>query len=236
MSTKRTFALLLAILGEALLIFSFLHFGKNANQEILILNITVSTVVYCLVFADILLPWINLKDKAQKQIGSIGLRWFFTLFYIVISICLMFFFNSAKPVELTNQILAHGILLFLLMLGLYSAFSASDKVNEIYMEEKQNRNGIIEMKKAMEGLQSKLDNFNHIPSEVISRINVLQENLRFLSPCNNDDAIKLEIKFLDDINELSNSISQHSIDMEMILSQIKNCERTYNQRKQVYSN
>jgi hypothetical protein len=236
MNAKRIFPLLLALFGEALLIFCFLHFGKNVQSEILTLNIIVSTIVYCLVFADFLLPWINLKDKSQKQIGSIGLRWFFTFFYLILAIGVMIIFNSVKPIHFTNQIIIHGILFFLLLLGLFMAFSSSDKVREVYIEEKQNRDRIDEMKKATKELQLKLDAMNNIPAEIVNRINELQENLRYLSPSNSSDAIGLESKFVEEMRVLSSCFADNPINIEKIISNIKNCERTYKERKQVFSN
>ena len=78
MNKKTIFSLLIAIIGEILLIICFLQFGKKFPSDILTLNIVVSTIIYFLVFVDLLFPWINLKDKTQKQIGSIGLKWFFS--------------------------------------------------------------------------------------------------------------------------------------------------------------
>lgn len=236
MGAKKTFSFFIALFGEALIIFSFLHFGKNLQSEILTLNIVVFSIIYCLVFVDFIFPWVNLKNKAQKQIGSLGLRWFFTYLYIALAIGAMVIFNTVKPIHFTNQILIHGILFFVVLLGLFLAFSSSDKVREVYYEEKQNRDRIDEMKKATKELQLKLDAMNNIPTEITSRINELQENLRYLSPSNNSDAIVLESKFLDDVRSLHYCFLDNPINMEAIISNIKNCERTYNERKQVFSN
>lgn len=236
MNGKKIFSLLLVLFGEALIIFCFLHFGKNVKSEILTLNIIVSTVIYCLVFVDVIFPWVNLKDKSQKQIGSIGVRWFFTFLYLILAIGFMLFFNTAEPIHFTDQIILHCILFFLLLLGLFMAFSSSDKVREVYIEEKQNRDRIDEMKKATKELQLKLDAMNNIPPEIISRINELQENLRYLSPSNNSDALVLESKFVEELRILSNCFSDNSLNMEVVISNIKNCERTYKERKQVFSN
>ena len=227
---------MLVLFGEALLIGCFLHFGKNVQSEILTLNIIVSTIIYCIVFVDSLLPSINLKDKTQKQIGSIGLRWFFTFFYLILGIGVMIVFNTVKPMPFTNQIIIHGILFFFLFIGLFWAFLSSDKVREVYFEEKQNRDRIDEMKKVTKELQQKLDMMNNIPAEVVARINELQENLRFLSPCNSVEAISLENKFVEEIKDLYNSFVDNPLDLEKIISKIKNCERTYKERKQVFSN
>jgi len=157
MNTKKIFSLLLVIFGEALIILCFLHFGRNVQTEILTLNIVVSSIIYCLLFIDIIIPWVDFKDKSQKTIGSIGLRWFFTFFYMLLAIGAMVVFNSVKPIHFTNQIIIQGILFFFLLLGFFMAFSTSDKVKEVYVEEKQNRDRVDEMKKATKEVQLKID-------------------------------------------------------------------------------
>jgi hypothetical protein len=236
MNAKKIFSLVLALVGVALIILCFLHYGKNVQSEILTLNIIVTTLIYCLVFVDIIIPWVNLNDKSQKQIGSIGLRWFFTFFYLILAIGVMIFFNSIKPIHVSNQIIIHGILIFLLSVGLFIAFSSSDKVKQVYFEENQNRESVDKMKKATKELRLKLDAMNSIPSEIISRVNELEENLRYISPSNSADALVLEAKFLDDVKTLLNCFSENPINLEFVISQIKNCERTYKERKQVLSN
>ncbi len=236
MTPKKIVSILLILLGEAIIIFCFLHFGIRLQTEVLVLNIIVSTIIYCLVFVDFFFPWVNLKDKSQKQIGSIGLRWFFAFFYLILALLFMVFFNSINPTHFSNQIVFHGILLFFLILGLFLANNASEKVAEIYVQEKQNRDNIDEMKKATKSLQLKLDTMSNVPIEIISRVNELQENLRYLSPSNNDEAIVLESKFVEDIKILSNCFSENPLNMVNVISNIKNCESTYKERKRVFSN
>ena len=128
MNAKKIFSLLLVLFGEALLILCFLHFGRNVQAEILTLNIVVSSIIYCLLFIDIIVPWVNFKDKSQKTIGSIGLRWFFTFFYMLLAIGAMVVFNSVKPIHFTNQIIIQRILFFLILLGFFMACCSSDRV------------------------------------------------------------------------------------------------------------
>jgi len=115
-------------------------------------------------------------------------------------------------------------------------FSSSDKVSEVYFEEKQNRDRIDEMKKATKELQLRLDAMDNIPAEIVTRINELQENLRYLSPSNNSDSVVLETKFVEEIRFLSKCFLDDPLNMEKIKINIKNCERTYKERKQVFSN
>lgn len=236
MELKKIFWLLLLLIGEALIIISFLYFGKNVESEILALNIVVSSVIYGLFFIDILIPWVDFKDKSQKTIGGLGVRWFFTLLYAILAIGCMVRFNQAQPLDFNSQLIIHGILFFVLLLGFYLSFIAAEKVKQVYVEETQLRNQIDGMKKVTKELQLKLDTMQDIPSEIISRIDELQENLRFLSPCNNSSAVELEKQFIDEMRVLDLSFSETPLNPENTISHIKNCERTYNERKQVFSN
>lgn len=236
MNAKKIFSLLLVIFGEALLILSFLHFGRNVQTEILTLNIVVSSIIYCLLFIDIIVPWVNFKDKSQKTIGSIGLRWFFTFFYTLLAVGAMVVFNSVKPIHFSNQIIIQGILFFFLLLGYFMAFSSSDKVREVYVEEIQNRDRFDEMKKATKEIQLKIDQMKNIPTDIINKLNDLQENLRFLSPCNNSNAYELEAKFVEEMRALNGCFFDIPLNIEKINDNIQNCNRTLKERKQVFSN
>lgn len=236
MNTKKIFSLLLVIFGEALLILCFLHFGRNVQTEILTLNIVVSSIIYCLLFIDIIVPWVNFKDKSQKTIGSIGLRWFFTFFYMLLAVGAMVVFNSVKPIHFSNQIIIHGILFFFLLLGYFMAFSSSDKVREVYVEEKQNRDRIDEMKKVTKEVQLKIDQMKNIPIDIVNKLNDLQENLRFLSPCNNNNAYELEAEFVEEMRALNGCFFDIPLNLEKINDNIQNCNRTLKERKQIFSN
>lgn len=236
MNAKKIFSLLLVILGEALIILCFLHFGRNVQTDILTLNIVVSSIIYCLIFIDIILPWVDFKDKSQKSIGSIGLRWFFTFFYMLIAIGAMVIFNTVKHIPFTSQMIIQGILLFFLLLGFFMAFSSSDKVREVYVEEKQNRDRVDEMKKVTKEVQLKIDQMKNIPTDIVIKMNDLQENLRFLSPSNNSNAYELETKFVEEMRALNGCFFDIPMNLEKINDNIQNCNRTLKERKQVFSN
>jgi hypothetical protein len=235
MNFKKIFSLLLIILGEALIIVCFMHFGRNLENEILTLNIVVSSLIYCTLFIDLILPWIDFKDKSQKTVGSLGLRWFFTFFYILLAIGAMVVFNSVKPIHFTNQIILQGILFFFLLVGFFMAFSSSDKVREVYVEEKQNRDRVDDMKKETKEVQIKIDQMKNIPTDIVNKLNDLQENLRYLSPCNNSNAYELEAKFVEEMSALNGCFFDIPLNLEKINDNIQNCNRTLKERKQVFS-
>lgn len=147
----------------------------------------------------------------------------------------MIIFNTLSPIPFISQLIIQGILLFLLLIGLFLAFSSSEKVQEIYQEERQILNKIDEMKKTTRELQLKLDRMTDIPVDVILRINNLQENIRFLSPCNNNRATELEKQFVEEMRMLHDCFVDIPLNIAKIQDNIKNCERTYKERKQVFS-
>jgi hypothetical protein len=235
MNTKKIFSLLLYLFGEALIIVSFLYFGQNIQTDILTLNIIVSSVIFSLLFLDIIIPWVDFKDKSQKKIGSLGVRWFFTFLYIFLAIGAMISFNKIRTNQFVDQLIIHGVLFFLLLLGLFLAFLSSKKVGAVYVEEKPNRDLIDKMKKATQELQMKLDSEQNIPSEILSRLTFLQDDLRFLSPCNNDDAMTLELKFIKEIKALNDCFFDLPINIEKIDCHLKSCEFAVKERKQIFS-
>jgi|LauGreDrversion4_2_1035121.scaffolds.fasta_scaffold64206_2 hypothetical protein len=236
MSERKKISLILILFGEALLIYCFLSFGKNLQQDILLLNIIVSSLVYFTWAIDFITPLVKFSDKTQKQIGSIGIRWFVTFFYSVVAIVLMIFLNTPKPFIFIHQVLIHGILFFTFLVGLLQASIASDKVKEVSHTEEDNRNRIEQIKNATKDLQIKIESLNNIPIEITNKINALQENLRYLSPSNTRESNILEIKFLEGIKILNNDLSVSPINIENLIANIKNVEGIYKLRKETSSN
>lgn len=228
--------LLLLLTGEALIIICFLIFGKNLDTNILTLNIIVATIIYTLYTLEALFPMVDLKDKSQKTIGSLGIKMFTTLWYTLFAIGAMIFFIINKPIDFNIQIIIHGILVFFLFLGLYFALSASDKANAIYINEKSNRNLLDEMKRTTKEVQLKLNQLKDIPGEILSRTISLQENLRFISPSNNPEANDLELNYLKEIKAVYDSLFEMPLNHDKIIGNIQKCETTYKERKQIFSN
>jgi hypothetical protein len=235
MNSKKQLLVLLAILGEILIVLSFLHFGKGAEAGTLTLNIIVTTLIYGGIISDFISPLISSKDKSQKQIGSLGLRWFVTSSYSIIAAGLMIYFSIVKPAEFISQLLVHGFLFFLFLLGLFGASISSERVEEVYAEEKLNGNKINEMKMEIREIQKRVNLINDLPDEISSRLNDLQESIRFLSPSNNSEALLLENKFIEEARRLNQSFSETPIALEQVISNIKICEMTFMERKQVLS-
>ncbi len=222
--------------GEVIIILCFLYFGRNSDSSILVLNIAVSSIIYFILFIDTVSPLVIFKNKSQGYVGSMGIKWFFTFFYILFAILIMLAFNLIFQINIVSQLLVHSILFFLLLLGFYFGFSSSQNVNAVLMEENQSRMLLEEMKKNTKEVVAKLEKMKNMPPEVLFRMRTLLESLRFISPSNSIEASNHESSYLAEIVKLQNCLIDISPNIDSILICIENCEYHYKGRKQVYSN
>jgi hypothetical protein len=236
MSTKNILSWLLLLFGEAIIIAAFILFRGSAPDNILIMNIVVSSLIYGLFFCNFRAPWIDLQDKTQKQIGAIGIFWFATWSYAIAAIGFMLVANLHYDLAFVTQLIVHCVLLFSLLLWMLLSRHSADKVAEVYYEQTANRNGILEMKKAMLALKDKISETANLPESFANRVNSLEENLRFISPTENSEAHDLENSFVKTIESIRYALQDYSLNAEQIENNLKKCERLYQNRKNIYSN
>lgn len=236
MKLNKLFSILILLFGEALIIFCFLHFVKSLETSIMVLNIIVTSIIYINFFIDILFPIIDLKDREQKKVVSLGIKMFFSTVYALLAITIMVVCNTIIQVGFSSQLIFQGILFFVLLLGLYLIVYAEHKTHKTFSEENQNRGRVDEMKKNTREVMLKMEQMKNIPTDIYNSVNGLFENLRFISISSNKDAIELEKNYLNEIAQLKVKLTGDPIDVEKIREIIANCERIYKERKQVYSN
>jgi hypothetical protein len=234
MSTKAIFSWMLLLFGEAIIIAAFILFRGNTPDNIFILNIVVTSIIYGLFFCTYRMPWIDLSDETQKQIGAMGISWVTTWFYAILAIAVMLLANRQLQLDFSTQLIIHCILLFFLLLGLLFGQHSADKVKEVHKQQTANRNSIIEMKKAVVQLKDKISETAELPRNFIQRINALEESLRFISPSENAEAHSLEDSFIEMINAIRFALTDYSLNAEQIESNLKKCERLYQNRKQIF--
>jgi hypothetical protein len=235
MNTKNLLSWLLLLFGEAIIVAAFILFRGNTPDNILVMNIVVSSLIYGLFFCNFRIPWIELKDKSKKQIGAIGISWFAAWFYAIAAIAFMLCANLVYELSFTIQLIVHCVLLFFLfLLALLSGRSAG-KVEEVYQQETRNRMGISEMKKAMQALQDKISETAGLPTNFTQRVNLIEGSLRFISPAETNEAYDLERSFVETIDAIRFALQDYSLNAEQIDKNLSKCERIYNNRKQIYS-
>ncbi len=228
--------MLALLLGEAIIISAFILFRRDLPNNILALNIIVTSIIYCLFFIDIISPWIDLNDKASTKVGQLGVRWFFTWVYTILSILVMIISNVSYDLIFSTQLLIQGSVFFLLLLGVILGIQTSEKIKEVFIQESVNQNGIIEMKESIKMLKDRMIDFTDLPEYFITKINAFEENVRFISPVNSEEACELEKSFSETIHEISYAISNYSLNESAIKNNLLKCDRIYQKRKQLLFN
>lgn len=234
MNIKNILSWLALVLGAAIIIGSFFIFMKDMPDDLFVLNLSVSLLVYALFFVDVLVPWVDWRDKSKSRIGSIGLRWTVTWIYAFFAIGSMVMCNICN-LEFHVQLIIQGILLLILILGLSGTLHASDKVASVYNKEIALQIGINEMRRSLNELKQTVYNSSDIPQEVHIKIESLEDNLRYLSPSDNPEAAVLEKQFSEIVREACLSVNSYSGNSERIMSLLGKADYILKSRKSIYS-
>lgn len=220
--------------GEALIIAAFLLWGKY-EQNVLILNIVATSVVFGLFSVDFLFPWFNLKERSQKRIGSISVWWFAATIYSIAALAVVFLWSATWPFNL--QLIVHLALLLLLVLGLIASMGVADTVESVYIEQQVQRAGVEDMKRAARKLQAKVEcSQEPISPDHKGRVNELVENLRFVSPANVAEATELEREFVEVVSRLALRFDEYSLNQSTIERELREAENIFKSRKNLFSN
>ena len=77
---------ILLVFGAAVIVTTEILFRGDLEDKFLVMNIIVSLIVWGVLFAGIGFPWIDLDDKSQKRVGSLGLYWLFSSLYAFLAV------------------------------------------------------------------------------------------------------------------------------------------------------
>ena len=236
MEIKKKLSFIALIAGVILLITGFMIWGVYLPTEVLILNIIVATIIYALLFVDVLLPWVQWSDPSQRSISTLGLRWTLTIIYAVVAILLMVIANLVFQWWFVWQLFAHGVLWVLLILAFVSFFSSYAKVAQVHQQEVQNSEGVQLMKNAIELVTVLMIETSSLSENFINRVHTIEDGLRYLAPSNTAEARTLEAEFVQIANEVALAMPNYTTNSEQVEKLLSKLEHIYKMRKSTYSN
>jgi hypothetical protein len=221
------------ILGFILIIWGWFLLGDQSDKNIFALNIVVSLIIYCLLTSDVLISWRKSGDKADRRIGNTGLRGFAMLGYAILAIVIMIVYNHLTfPVQLLFQSGAIALLVGALALVEHSA----SNIGKVQKKQDEERKGVELMRFEMKALLFEAKEQGSVSAETISRISQLNEDLRFVSPSNNEMAQMMELKFIESIGKARAIIGCLTFSNDDLAKEISKAEYTLKERKAAYSN
>lgn len=224
----------LAALGEVLLITIFILYRGEMADNVLTLNIVVSSIIYAIFVSAIIFPMVNLKDKTGKGISSLGMRWFFTSFYCIAAIVTMIACYSENT-EFRTQFLIHAVLLFLLLLGLLLCRFSSGKTEEVFHEEKVKEEGVKRMRRCVKDLSDYVAEAKGLPNDLKGKVNELSESVRYISHNSDAEAVELEERFIGTIGDLQRALPGIDIERERVYLLLDRAIRQLGDRRSYHS-
>ena len=222
------------VLGLALGVTGWFLWGDQSQTDIFTLNIVISVVAYVVMFVDILLPWGNFREKTQRRIGNLGMRWFVQYGYSITAIILLVVCNLSNLTFEVSLFLQCGLLI-LLLLGIATAMTSGGKIAELSEEISHVVDCVQLMRDGQDSLLEAAYDAS-APAEVIEKIKQLGEDLRFITPSNSDTSRKVEEQITDLFAQTASLFSSYEINNELVEANLTKASRLIEKRKSTYSN
>jgi len=212
------------IFGWALIIAGFLLFyPRDIDERLMYLNMVVSCLLFGSICFDFFRPLIALNVDQPKQVGSLGIRWFFTYGYVLFALIVMVVTHKEK-FSFSESVMIQAGLLFIFLIGIVWSIYAADKVEEVAAEEKAKLDGRETIRRALHRLVDEASLTNGIPMDVMNQIRELQETTRFITPSDLSEARDYEaeiVRIADDIRFALNNYSMNEVNIKSNMARLK---------------
>lgn len=234
MSTENRYKIAAILLGYGLIIFGFTILGESLEDKIKILNIIVSCVIFTLYAGYLLFPLVEIQDKAHKEVGMIGLHFSAIITYSILSISLMvggILFDLSPTIQIFGQVL----FVMILFLGRTATLHAGAKVQHINNQEEYILSGKENMQESMNDFMDETIGIIKLDNSTETELQSIQESLRFISPSRNENARKLEMQFIQTLENLKVLMRDTYLNKDRISEEIKLLKNTLARRKNINS-
>ena len=236
MKLKNLYLVIILLLGEGIIITAFNYYSEGYDRNLVLSNMAVASLIFWIFAIELMNPIINLKDETQAAVGGIGIRWVFLFIFVAGSIAIMVNSFNSKDSELTKFWLFEAALLMLLVLGLYFSRTVTEKVAQVYHEEKKMRSQLNVIKSTLDEIIYSGQTHPAFNPSLDKEIKTLKENLRYLSPSNNPRAEELETQLLEQLQNFKALLLGKDTENQNLNTVLNHCGALLNQRKQLYSN
>ena len=222
-------SLILLIFGEAIIISAFLLVGEPSHEKYLCMS--VSSVIYILLcWQSFVNRWINLKDKAQRGVGSLGVKWLGIFLYSFVSILAMVGCNLLE-VPFEAQVIIHCVLFFFLLVYIFTGRYIEQKTADVHAKEAAFTENRDILKFELNNLRRKISVKNDFPNWIFERISKMEDEARYIAPNDSPQAQSLDKSFLESLKKLETAIDFDNLEQVKTDELLKMCEITLTERK-----
>lgn len=216
---KTFYHLLALLLGYVVLVGAFIIWGGQVPKDVMILDVVMSCVIYTVFAETTFFPMLNLRHKSHKEVGMMGLHYSSIILFAIVSVIVMAV-GITYRFSFFSQLIGQLIALFVLFVWRTATLHSGEKIEQIYKEEQTLIQNKDKLSLQMERLVDIMRTTANIDPLVAERIGVINEELRFISPSNQQQALILEEELIGKIRVMSimfkdYEANKENIDMEV---------------------
>ena len=191
---KTFYKILTVLIGYGLIVASFILLFTWLPDDIRILDIVVTSIIYTQLVEFLFFPLIDLEKKAHKEVGMMGIHLAAINTYAVVAIVIMVV-GMIWELSFTWQILLQLGALLILIIGRVATLHSGEKVEAVYEKEQVLKGGKQQLKAAAESMMDAIARSSELSPVLVSRITQLTEDIRYITPSTNNEALNLELQF-----------------------------------------
>ena len=231
---NKTFGYVVLIIGLALVFTGFfLLVPHDKRTDVFWLNL--ATV--CLVFLVLSLTELGLfgiNFDFEKQLGGLGIRIIFIRLYSFLAL-LIIVLGYFVEVQFRYQFFFQLLAAFLILIGYFFSQLSSSNVLEVQTEQDMWRKGKVDILNALNQFEILFTMDSTKWSGEKQKINFLKEDVRYLSPTNNQAAADIDSEIISTIQKAYTIASNNNGSGEEVFSLLSKCEALLKLRKNTYS-
>ena len=224
------FILFLAGAGIVILAFFLINTGRELNSSDTFIWTSIG-VMYLIFFLPFFFSAINIGNFSAK-IPSVSMVWTGILFYIAASVIIIVLLIKTV-ISLNIAIIIQAILLFIYLINVYFAYFAASHVSRV-SEEEDDKNYYMTKIKSKAGVL--LLSVDKLTGEYANAQKILKQSIddiKYISPVNNDIGSGLEaniLRLLNSISEIIGSVQGGAQNMQLE-NAANNLQSLVNERK-----
>lgn len=202
MNAKLFYRILTILLGYGLIIGGFISFGKSLDNNILVLDIVASCLVYTQLVQLFVFPMIDLDKAERKEVGMMGIH-YYTLNVCCLLSLLVMALGIVCEWAFKIQLMLQLAVLMLLFVGRVATLHAGDKVVHVHQKEQKIMSGKKQLRAVMDELKAEAAYCREMDAVQQERLQKLCESVRFVSPSVEYEARRADDQIIQSVDNLT---------------------------------
>lgn len=237
----RISTILLAVAAEGLTAATFFLLlpYELLTDSIRWLDFAVITLIITLYTCHLAFPIIDMRDKSQRGVAGLGIKWWATLWYSILAILFMAgniiyaSLSYGDSCSFTFQAIVQGALLLFFLSGLVASHASMEKAAEVSDAESEARRGKAEVKASLTKLLNLTEWQRELTPELAGRVRRAVSEGRYLTPSVSAHAKVAERAIIDAAGSLCAVLDSVNPNQKIAEERLTRLEQAIAQRKRI---